>query len=621
MRTGNPIARVFGWIWQCLNALRKVLHLILLLIIFGLLMAGVAGPPVHMPDGAALVIDPEGELVEQLAGDPLERAVGELRGDGIRQVLVKDLVDSLESAATDDRVRAVVLRLELLEANGVPRLQAVAAAIRKVRDAGKKVIALGDSYDQGQYYLAAQADEVYLNDLGLVFIDGFGYYRTFLKGALDKLQVDLNVFRVGEYKSFVEPFIRDDMSAEDKQASGKWLQSMWAVYQRDVVAARKLEPGSLDDYANNFAAYLQAADGSASRVAVDRRLVDDLMSRQEFRDYMVELVGEPDVFTDADFNSIDYRSYLAVLNRTRPASMRAENVGVIVASGQIIDGEAAPGEVGGDTLAALVRQAALDDSIKAVVLRVDSPGGSMFASEVVREEIESLKAAGKPVVVSMGTVAASGGYYISMPADEIWASEATITGSIGVGAIVPTINRGLGALGIHVDGIGTTALSGQLRLDRPLGAEARSVLEQTVQDAYRIFVSEVAEARDMPMERVDSVARGRVWIGSDAKDLGLVDVLGDLNGAIAAAAERAGLAADSYGIEYVEAELSLPERLLRQYAVNLVSRLGQFGVGTILPHRDSPADQVLALAGAEWRALHALNDPRGLYYLCECGIR
>lgn len=617
MSSGNPLMRLVGWIWRGLNVLRRVLHLLLLLVIFALVLAGIGGPPLHVPDGAALVINPEGALVEQLAGDPLERALGEVQGDGVRQVLVRDLVDSLEAAAGDDRIKAVVLRLEMLEADGLPKLQAVASALRKVQAAGKKVVALGDSYDQAQYYLAAHADEIYLNDLGIVFIDGFGYYRTFIKGALDKLQIDLNVFRVGEYKSFVEPFIRDDMSEEDKLAGRKWLQSMWSVYQRDIVAARKLEEGGLDDYANNFAAYLKSANGSSAQAAMDRKLVDDLMSRQEFRDYMVEIVGEADDSGDEDYNSIDYRSYLALLHRTRPPSMQTEKVGVIVAAGQIIDGEAAPGEIGGDSLAMLVRQAAVDDSVKAVVLRVDSPGGSMFASEVALDEIEDLKATGKPLVVSMGTLGASGGYYISMAADEIWAHEATITGSIGVGALVPTIDRGLGALGVHVDGIGTTSLAGQMRFDRPLGGDARAILQQTVEEAYRFFVARVAEARKMDAARVDEVARGRVWIGSDARDLGLVDTLGDLQGAIQAAAARAGLEEGDYGVEYVEPEISLPEQLLRQYLVRLVANLDWVGVRLPRTQR-SAGGQLLAMAEQRWRELQSMNDPRGLYVLCEC---
>jgi protease-4 len=620
MAARNIFLRLLAGAWQALNTLRRVLHLILLLVIFGVLLAGVAGPPVHMPSSAALVVDPEGELVEQLAGDPLDRALGEVEGDGVRQVLLRDLVEGIEAAATDDHIKAVVLRLDRLEGGGLPELKAITAAIGKVRAANKKVVAIGDSYEQGQYYIAAHADEVYLNDLGMVFVDGFGYYRTFLKGALDKLRIDLNVFRVGEYKSFVEPYIRDDMSEEDKRSSRQWLQSMWGAYQRDIVSARKLDPGALDDYANNFPAYLEAAEGSASRVAKERHLVDDLMSRQEFRDYMIDLVGEADSQSDADYNSIDYRQYLTTLHRTRPRLGREDNVGVIVASGQIVDGDAPPGEVGGDTLAELVRQASDDDSIKAVVLRVDSPGGSMFASEVVLDELRELKATGKPLVVSMGSLAASGGYYISMIADEIWADETTITGSIGVGALVPTVDRSLDALGIHVDGIGTTKLAGQLRLDRPLGTEARAVLQQTVQDAYQIFVGSVAEARKMEFERVDAIARGRVWIGSDAKDLGLVDTLGDLPGAIEAASRRAGLEPGAYGVKYVEPELAWPAQILEQYTVRLLANLQGLGLKI---HR-GPASGLARLkieAERQLDQLELLNDPRGIYVLCACEVR
>jgi len=621
MSSRNPIIRVFGWLWRALDGLRRVLHLVLLLLLFGVLLAGVAGgPPVQVPSATALILDPEGELVEQLAGDPVDRALGELQGDGIRQVLVKDLVDSLEMAATDDRIQAVVLRLEGLEAGGLPMLQSVAGALREVRAAGKKVVALGDSYDQAQYYLAAQADEVYLNDLGVVYVDGFGYYRTFLKGALDKLQVDLNIFRVGEYKSFVEPFIRDDMSEEDKAASRQWLQAMWRAYQADVVAARKLPDGALDDYANNFTTYLQAAEGSTARVALDRKLVDGLKSRQEFRDYMMELVGEGGDDSAEDYSGIDYRAYLLAERRTQaPELMHQDHVGIIVASGQIVDGEAPPGEVGGDTLAALVRQAALDDSINAVVLRVDSPGGSMFASEVVLDEVAALKATGKPVVVSMGSLAASGGYYIALLADEIWASESTITGSIGVGAIVPTVDRTLDALGVHVDGFGTTALAGQMRLDRPLGAEARAILDQSVQEAYRVFVGKVAEARGMEFAKADSIARGRVWIGSDAHELGLVDSIGGLPEAIAAAAGRAGLEPDAYGVKYVEPELSLAARLLRDYSIRIMGLAADAGIR--LPSATPAALRGMLAAGSrELEVIQRLNDPRGIYVLCACGV-
>lgn len=620
MAASNPIRRLFGRIWSGLDALRRVLHLVLLLFVFGLLLAGLSGPKLHKPHAAALLVDPVGELVEQLSGDPLDRALGELQGDGIRQVLLRDLLESLGSAAKDDRITTVVLRLERFEGGSLPALRAVASALDELRAAGKKVIALGDAFDQRQYYLAAHADEIYLNDLGMVLIDGFGYYRAFFRGALEKLRVDLNVFRVGEYKSFVEPFIRDDMSPEDRRASRQWLQSMWSAFQRDVVAARGLPPGALDAYANGFPALVEASGGSASAVALGQKLVDGLMGRRQFEDYMIGLVGEADDQSPAAYNSIDYRQYLRLLRRV-PASLGqpAGQVGVIVAAGQIVDGDASPGEIGGDTLAELAREAAEDDSIKAVVLRVDSPGGSMFASEVALDALRALKASGRPLVVSMGGLAASGGYYISMAADEIWADETTITGSIGVGALVPTFDRGLDALGVHVDGFGTTQLSGQLRLDRPLGEDARRVLQQAVQDAYRIFVGSVAEAREMSFEEADEVARGRVWIGADAKDLGLVDELGGLDAAVEAAAGLAGLEKGDYGLRYIEPELGWPARLLEQYAVRLLGNLQRLGL-RFAPPVGSAASRLRARFERELQALSRMNDPLGIYMLCSCAV-
>jgi protease-4 len=616
MSRGNIIVRMASALWRGLNALRKILHLLLLLVIFAVLMAGVVGPPVQVPARAALVVDLKGDLVEELEGNPLDRALGELEGDGIRQTRVRDVIDSLEAAVKDDRIQAVVLRLDALEGGGLPKLQAVAKEIGKVRAAGKKVVALGDNFDQNQYYLAAHADEIYLNDLGQVYIDGYGYYRTYFRSAIEKLRIDLNVFRVGEYKSFVEPYIRDNMSEEDKAASSRWLQGLWTVYQRDVSAARKLEAGKLDEYANGLAEHMKAAGGAAAKVAIDKRLVDGLMSRQQFRDHMIGLVGAADD-DKGDFSGIGFRSYLAAQRRTESMRGKAENVGIIVASGVIMDGRGTPGAIGGDTLAEQIHQAATDDSIKAVVIRVDSPGGSMFASEVILDEIGALKAAGKPVIASMSSVAASGGYYIAMLSDEIWANEATITGSIGVGAVLPTLQRGLDGLGVHVDGIGTTGLAGQLRLDRELGADARSYLEQGVQEAYRVFVGKVAESRKMTYERADGIARGRVWIGADARDLGLVDGLGDLAAAVEAAAAKAGLAAGSYGTTYVEPEMSWPERLALEYALGWVRWAQVAGVDTGLWQR-SIWERVLGVAGRELGRLAQLNDPRGIYAYCLC---
>ncbi len=331
--------RIFKFIGRFLNSLRRVLHLILLLLIFSFILLGLAEQGVQIPDSAALLVSPSGVLVEQLEGRPLERAIAEVRGDGVQQTLVKDVTDSLEAAATDNRIKAIVLILDDLRGGGLSKLQTIAAAIDKVRESGKPVIAIGDNFTQQQYYLAAHADEIYMHEFGTLFIEGFSYYRTYLKDVIDKLKIDLNVFRVGKYKSFVEPFIRNDMSEEDKAASERWLGSLWSVYKRDIEDTRGLEANSLDAYANNFLDLLRAADGDTAQVALDAGLVDHLGSRQEFRDRLIELAGES--HDDAGtYNSIHFQTYLQGLRALQAPEKKGAMVGVLVASGEIVDGEA-----------------------------------------------------------------------------------------------------------------------------------------------------------------------------------------------------------------------------------------------------------------------------------------
>jgi protease-4 len=572
-------------LWYGLNTLRQVLHLILLLILFIGVLVGLAGgvAPV-VPSTAALLISPGGVLVEQLEGSPLDRAIAELNNQVEPQTLVREVIDSLEHAA------------------------------------GKKVIAFGNGYTRDQYYLASRADEVVMHDLGMVYLEGYEYYRMFFRSALEKLYIDVNVFKVGEFKSFVEPFTRDDMSAEDREASQRWVGALWSAWGNDVAEARALEQADLDAYTNDFATRIESAEGHAAQAALDARLVDRLMTRPEFDEYMAGIVG-PGEADDGSYSAIDFQDYLAATALERKlAEPHARNVAIIVASGEIVDGEAPPGTVGGDTLAWQIRESSMDDSISAVVLRIDSPGGSMFASQVINDELELLKAAGKPLVASMSSVAASGGSYIAMPADEIWASSSTITGSIGVGALLPTVQRGLEQLGIHVDGFGTTRLAGQLRLDRPLGEDARRVLTASVEDAYRIFVGQVATARDMTAERADSIARGRVWIGADGKELGLVDSLGGLDDAVRAAASRAGLDEGSYGRTYIEPELSFSQQLAAEFIMRTVRVLTALGLRDPEVVPSALLRRVVRSIDREIKALTALNDPRSLYYHCFCSI-
>jgi len=610
--------RILKMLWEALNNLRRAAQLVFLFLILALIVAGLTVQEIEVPESAALVIAPVGMLVDQLEGDPIERAIAEARGIQMQQTLLQDVVDSLELAVDDDRIKAIVLELDGLEGGGLAKLQAIGDSLERLREAGKPIFAVGDSFTQNQYYLAAHADEIYMHELGALIIDGFAYYRAFLKAALEKLKVDVNVFRVGKYKSFLEPFTRNDMSEDDRQASERWLGALWATYTRDVEVARELEPGSVDAFANEFVKNLAGTGGNSAQVALDAGFVDFVGGRRDYVERVIELAG-PAESDDEAFSGIGMNAYLAAVDSDRSDGRSDEMVGVLVAAGEIVDGEAPRGTIGGDTLANLVRSVADDDSIKALVLRVDSPGGSMFASDIVFGALQRLKSKGKPLVVSMSATAASGGYYISMPADEIWAGEGTITGSIGVGALIPTFQRTLGELGVTTDGLGTTSLAGQLRLDRPLGDDARQALQLSVDEAYRVFVGKVAKSRDMSLERVRNAAQGRVWIGSDALELGLIDRLGTLDDAIASAAEMAGLVEGGYDVEFVEPELSLRERIALQLAARMPGIVG-FVAG--------PGDDlvpgwfagILQTVRRELGWLATLNDPRNLYYHCFCQL-
>jgi protease-4 len=608
----KSIATFFGMVWRGLDGLRKVLHLIVLLALF-LIVAAALSPSIPIvPHKAALVIAPQGALVEQLAGDPLERAIAEVYGNNRPETLVRDLVEALEAAKDDARIAVVVLDLSSMTGGGIAKLQELAAAIRDFRKSGKKIYAYGEGFDQAQYYLAAQADEVYLDPQGLVLIEGFGYYRTFLKGAIDKLQVDVNVFRAGKFKSFTDQFSREDMSEQEEEESRAWLNALWGQYQEG--ASRGLEPGAIAAYAVDYANAAKSHQGDLAAVALERGLVSELKTRREFEEQIKGIVGEDE--EEHTFQGIPHWDYLAATRSSRALDVDGDRIGVVVAAGEILDGDQPPGTIGSESAVRLLRQALHDESIKAVVLRIDSPGGSMFASEVIRREIDALRKAGKPVVASMSTTAASGGYYIAMDADEIWASPATLTGSIGVFAVFPTAERTLAKLGVTVDGVGTTPYADALRLDRTLQPEVREVLQASVEHAYKVFVGNVAAARERSYDEIDAVAQGRVWAGVDAAKLGLVDKLGTYRQALDAAAARAGLGKD-YRIEYIEPPLGWRAALATQSQV-LAARFTR----ALLPEQKflAEARRVLAPFETELRQLSRLADPRQVYYYCACPV-
>lgn len=620
---------VAAWFWQGLDGLRKVLHLALLLLLLAVIVAGFVRTPPQVDNRSALVIAPVGDLVDQLDGDAATRAWQELLGARPRQTLTRDLREAILRAATDERISALVLQLGGMGGAGLASLRSVRDAITDFKASGKPVVAIGDSYDQGQYYLAAHADEIYMHPEGLVFLQGFASYRTYYRSALDKLLVDVNVFKVGEYKSFVEPWLRDDMSPEARENSLQWLGGLWQVYQEDVTAALDSDDALLERYTRDLPRFLEEADGDFGELAVAMSLVDELKTRSEMDERLVELTGRDP--RDHGWRGIHHHDYLTALRFERPRRMRPDQVGVVVAEGDILDGVQPPGAIGGDSTAAILRDARFDDAIRAVVLRVNSGGGSAFASEIIAQQVRELRAAGKPVVVSMGDVAASGGYWISMDADLILASPVTITGSIGIGAVLPTFQRSLDWLGVHVDGVGTTPLAGALRPDRELGEASRRVLQQSVENGYEDFITRVARARDLEVSAVDAVARGRVWLGRAALDHELIDRFGDLDAALTRAARLADIE-DDYSVRYLGQELGLREALalqLTRSAAAVADLVGfepgrALGVPQAAPTGRGLAAQLDAAAAELARELERLrrwNDPRGLYLHCFCDGR
>jgi len=602
----------FGLVWRILEGVRKTLHLILLLVIFGFILAALHTSVPLVPRSAALVIAPEGELVEQLSSDPLRRAIGQASGGPAPETLLKDVIDAIESAKNDSRVKLIVLDLGNLDVSGLSKLQEIGASLRDFRSAGKRVVVGADSLDQTQYYLAAQAGEVYLDPLGFVYIDGFSYYRMFLKDAIDKLSVDVNIFKAGTFKSFTDQFSRSDMAPSEREESSAWLTALWSAYTQDVTRARSLPANDLSEYVAEAPAALAAVNGDAAKLALQRGLVTALKSRRQLADELKTLVGEDE--DTHSFNSIGMNQYLTAIRAKRVLKSKSDaKVGIVVASGAILDGRQPPGRIGGESTSDLLRQARYDRTVKAVVLRVDSPGGSMFASEQILREVQALRKAGKPVVVSMSTYAASGGYYISAAANQIFASPTTLTGSIGVFSVVPTFQRTLEKFGVKVDGIGTTPMAGTLRLDRALDAPVRQILQSSVDHAYAEFLRRVGEGRKKSVEDVDKIAQGRVWAGVDGQRIGLVDHLGGLKDATDAAAKLAELGAD-YDVDYIESELSLREQLMMQLRAEAL-RLGQM-TGLVAPRSDieRAIDPLLEQLGAIVR----LNDPRGLYAYCWC---
>lgn len=557
-RRRGPIVRLAVGLWDAVNFSRRLVFNLLFLLVLAIVLVAMFGGGRLAPleARATLVFAPEGRLVEQYSCDPFSRNLARATGSGdCREVRLRDALRALDAARTDKRIERVALYLDKLQPSGFASLREVAAKLAAIRAAGKQVIAYGDAYGQGQYLLAAQASEIYLDPMspGGVMLDGLASYRQYYREALqDKLGVDMHLFKVGEYKSAAEPYILDAASPASKEADLFWMGDLWKRLLADVGKARGLDPSVLEGYANTLPEQVAAANGDLAQLALRQKLVTALKTREDVASLLTER-GVADDNADGGFRQVALATYLQHLDGTLPQADTRPQVAVVVAEGEIAGGELPPGKVGGESTSALLREARDDDDVKAVVLRVNSPGGEVFASEQIRREVEALKAAGKPVVVSMGDVAASGGYWISMNADRIYADASTITGSIGIFGLFPTVDRTLGKLGVHTDGVATAKYAGAFDITRPLDPGVATTVQAVIEKGYRDFTGKVAQARGKPVQQIDAVARGRVWSGAQARQRGLVDALGGLDEAVADAAARAKLGKpDRWQTVYVE---------------------------------------------------------------------
>ena len=572
----------FGRFWRLVDASRRAVFnlLFLAIVVIGVIAWLKSGPP-PLAAKTALVLDLQGVVAEQKSGNLRQSALNGLRGDTGQKVQLRDVRDVLEAAAKDPKIERLVLILDDLEGAGTATMHEIAGSIDRFKATGKQVVAWGSSYDQRQYFIASHADEVLLHPLGMVYLEGYGRYRNYYKDALDRLGISVNLKRVGTYKSAAEPYIANEPSPASREADSALYGALWTDYTTGVEKARKLPAGSIARGIDELPQRFAAVGGDPAKLALTEKLVDGLKTRDELRALLMERGAKDD--EGKTFRQISFGEYLATL---RP-KLTGDAVGVVIAEGEIVDGPAPAGVVGGRSTAALIRKARDDDRIKAIVLRVNSPGGSVFGSELVRRELEVTRAAGKPVVVSMGDLAASGGYWISTSADEVIADAGTVTGSIGVFGLLPTADKALDKLGVHVDGVTTTWLGGARDMRRPLDPRFGDLVQSSIDHIYADFTGKVAQARKTTPEKIDAVAQGRVWTGVQALERGLVDRLGSYGDALDAAATRAKLD-KGYRVAYMERDPGKFARIVELLDASVVrivgggldARLGALGVPT-----------------------------------------
>lgn len=577
------IGRLFGYIWKTLGWIRaSILNLLLLALIILGIQSIKSAPEIQIPDSNALFLAPSGALVDQSTYNPTVIDLLSDPQDRPQETNIHQLIKAIRHARDDKEITAIVMKLDFMTSAGMSKIEEIGQAINYFKESGKAVIALADSMNQQQYLLASYADEIYINKMGGIYLTGFGVYRNYYKSAADKLAVKFHVFRVGDYKDAVEPFMRDDMSAQSKEHIGAWINELWQRYSGTIEEHRNLELGTIDRLISSLDNDLDELQGNAAEYAVNMGLVDAAYSKLDLKDMLVERFG------GNKKGNVDVIGLFAYLNN--PGFDRnkdhANKIGLIVATGNIVDGEQAENAIGSASLSRLIKKAREDDEISSIVVRVDSGGGSAFASEVIRDQLRLTKDSGKPVYISMGSVAASGGYWISTPATEIWSTPSTLTGSIGVFGLIPNIAESLNKLGIYSDGVGTSDLADAYHIDRALSPRAQNIIQSSVDHIYQQFIELVADARETSPDEVHKIAQGRVWSGDRAQQLGLIDKLGSLQDVLDSAAKAEGFS--QYSVKKIARELSPKEQLIR----------------TLMQQ----ASSVLPAAQSDYAALTLLND-------------
>lgn len=604
------IAGFFKWTWRLLNFVREMVlnlfFIFLVLVGVGIWMQVSSSDTKETAGRGALLLDISGVIVDKPDSSQrfskLSRQLLGASSDRLQENSLFDIVNTIRQAKDDRNITGIVMDLKDFAGGDQPSMQYIGKALKEFRDSGKPVYAVGENYSQGQYYLASFANKIWLSPQGVVDLHGFATNGLYYKSLLDKLKVSTHVFRVGTYKSAVEPFIRDDMSPAAREADSRWIGELWQNYLNTVAANRQIPAQQVFPGAQGLLEGLTKTGGDTAKYALENKLVDALASSAEIEKALTKEFGWSK--TDKNYRAISYYDYAL----KTPADT-GDSIGVVFANGAIMDGEETQGNVGGDTTAAQIRDARLDPKVKAIVLRVNSPGGSVTASEVIRAELAAARAAGKPVVVSMGGMAASGGYWISTPANYIVANPSTLTGSIGIFGVITTVENSLDSIGVHTDGVSTSPLA-DVSITKALPPEAQQMMQLSIENGYKRFITLVADARHSTPEQIDKIAQGHVWTGQDAKANRLVDSLGDFDDAVAKAAELAKV--KQWHLEYYVDEPTFFDKVMDNMSGSVRAMLPD----TFQAMLPAPLASVASTVKSESDKLAAFNDPQNRYAFC-----